>query len=599
MSTSTFTFTFTSGPTTPVGAWRPRATRVRGVIEVESELVARSTAVLPTSGRWIGDPRSVFSMASLRQRLAQGILIDGQYELEHQLGAGGMGTVWAAHDTRLGRSVAIKFLNSDFFHSNEAHARFKREARMVGKIRSAHVVQAFAQGTTDDGVPFVVMELLDGEDLEAYLERVGTCGLTLTGHILEQVCKGLGRAHHDGFIHRDIKPHNIFLVAEGGSDVFVKLLDFGIAKDVGMQATALTLTGAVMGSLLYMSPEQLVDSHSVGPSTDIWSLGVVTYQMLTGSLPFVCKSLPELIYSVTAGRFERASVVNGALPQQLDAFFERALCPNRHERYATVEELGEAFACIARTHASGVTAKPKPRLPPVAAPASPRAAKPAAKQVGHAGANESSDGGGPDAIGARPGPPVLPPQERPRPTGQSMDRPKHAFHSDAGPSREYPTRLRARWIGIIASVLVLLGLAALWLRTPSGREDEAVMRPRPTQSSQRPGLEPAKAIEVGARDLPAPQPARSAAPASGRQEPASASTQSDMSAAVKAPSDDRPAPRDEDRSQKQAGQQTEQRAAPAKLKAPGALGNTEGTGAQAHPRPEAKTTRVVPRDYGF
>lgn len=292
-----------------------------------------------------------------------GALIDGQFQLERQLGAGGMGTVWAAHDLALGRVVAIKFMATDYFHDTQARQRFEREARMVGKIRSPHVVQVHRQGVTEEGVPYVVMEMLDGEDLSTRLANDGPCSLAETAQIVEQVCLALSRAHREGLVHRDIKPHNIFLVAEGAGRTFVKLLDFGIAKDVTAKLTALTLTGAVLGSVLYISPEQLHDAPSVGPSADLWALGVVIYQMLTGQVPFDGNSLPELVFRISEGSFTPATRVNPALPPEIDAFFARAIQPDRDQRFTSAEELSAEFLRVARAHASGFVFRAVARTP--------------------------------------------------------------------------------------------------------------------------------------------------------------------------------------------------------------------------------------------
>lgn len=296
-------------------------------------------------------------MALQLREIDRGTVLDGQYLLERQLGAGGMGTIWLAQDLRLGRSVAVKFLSGDFHHSEHARQRFEREARMVGKVRSPHVVQVFATGVTPEGVPYVVMELLDGEDLASRLERNGPCTLPEAGAIIEQVCRALARSHREGLVHRDIKPHNIFLTPEAGGQIFVKLLDFGIAKDVALKATALTVTGAVVGSVYYMSPEQLRDAQSVDHLADLWALGVVTYQMLTGTVPFDGDSLPELLVRITSCSYVPASEVNRSLPKDVDAFLSRAITPDRSQRYADADELARAFSRIVRAHASGFVSK--------------------------------------------------------------------------------------------------------------------------------------------------------------------------------------------------------------------------------------------------
>jgi serine/threonine protein kinase len=308
--------------------------------------------------------------------LQDGALIAGQFRLGRELGRGGMGTVWAAEDLRLARPVAIKFLSNDYFNDQQARQRFEREPRLAGKIRSPHVVQVYAEGTTSDGIPYLVMELLEGEDLSARIARQGKCTLVEAGAIVDQICRALSRAHREGLVHRDIKPHNIFLTPEDDDQVFVKLLDFGIAKDVGAPVTALTLTGEVMGSALYISPEQLREPHTVGPSADIWALGVVIYEMLTARVPFEGNTMHEVFFRLTEGRFTPASELSRALPSDVDAFLSKAIQPDRSLRFSSVDELGSAFARIVRAHSSGLLTRPsaKDSGPPVAHSSAPAAA---------------------------------------------------------------------------------------------------------------------------------------------------------------------------------------------------------------------------------
>jgi serine/threonine protein kinase len=291
------------------------------------------------------------------RKLVRDELIDDQFRLVSQLGKGGMGTVWAADDLTLGRPVAIKFLSQEFLHDQQARLRFAREPRLASKIRSPHVVQVFAQGTTEDDVPYLVMELLEGEDLASRVSRDGPCALAEAGAIVEQICRALGRAHREGLVHRDIKPHNIFLTPESDGQLFVKLLDFGIAKDASARITGLTLTGEVVGSALYVSPEQLHEASSVGPSTDIWSLGVVIYEMLTGRVPFEGRSLPELFMRVVEGNYQPISQLGQGLPKALDTFFERVIKVDPSQRFQTVDELAAAFGRIVRANSSGLLLK--------------------------------------------------------------------------------------------------------------------------------------------------------------------------------------------------------------------------------------------------
>jgi serine/threonine-protein kinase len=284
--------------------------------------------------------------------IEDGELIDGQYRLLNLLGEGGMGSVWAADDLRLERRVAIKFLSKDLLHDEHARIRFEREARVCARIRSPHVVQIFAQGMTDREIPFLVMELLTGEDLSRRIERDRRLRLVEIVPIVEQICLGLMSAHKRGLIHRDIKPQNIFLADHEPGRHSVKLLDFGIAKDLDSPLTALTVTGEVLGSALYISPEQLRDPQSVGPATDVWALGVVIYEMLTGRPPFDAKSLPELFDQLRDGRFVPATKLVPSLPMAIDAYLCRAIHNDCTQRFDSVEALHRAFVKVVAAHTS-------------------------------------------------------------------------------------------------------------------------------------------------------------------------------------------------------------------------------------------------------
>jgi serine/threonine protein kinase len=290
-------------------------------------------------------------------RVLEGALIDGQYRLHHQVGEGGMGTVWAAEDLRLGRMVAAKFLSKHMAVQPRVRERFQREARMTARVRSTHVVQVFAEGCTPDDIPYLIMELLDGEDLATYLHRVGRCQLRETGAIVEQICRGLTQAHGEGLVHRDIKPHNIFLAKAETEDApaVVKLLDFGIAKDLAALRDSLTACGEVVGSALYSSPEQLRDPQSVDRTTDIWAIGIVIFEMLTGRVPYDASSLSELIERHRVGKFPKLSSLVSGLPRELDTFLERTLHAVPNKRWSNVEELAQQYSAIVRKHSAAST----------------------------------------------------------------------------------------------------------------------------------------------------------------------------------------------------------------------------------------------------
>jgi serine/threonine-protein kinase len=299
--------------------------------------------------------------------LRQDALICGQFRLRRPIGAGGMGAVWEAEHLRLGSPVAIKFLGQDYLRDDVLRARFLREAQSASRIRSPHVVQVLDHGTTENGIPYLVMELLEGEDLASRLRRAGACSLAETARILEQIGRALSRAHAAGLVHRDIKPHNVFLTLDGDRGPFVKLLDFGIAKDVSQAPRGLTLAGSVLGSAHYISPEQLHDPHSVGPATDIWALGVVAYEMLTGKVPFDAPYLPEVLMRVTEAKFAPASSLRRELPPEIDAWMRKAIEPDRALRFASVKEMTQAFVEIAASAPGGLEIAPLVPEPPLPA----------------------------------------------------------------------------------------------------------------------------------------------------------------------------------------------------------------------------------------
>jgi len=297
-------------------------------------------------------------MNARRADIRGGEIVGGHYRLDHVLAEGGMGVVWVAQDLRLGRLVAVKFLGEDALSNPLQRERFTREARLASKIRSPHVVQIIGDGVTAGDVPFVVMELLDGESLAARLAREGRCSLATCGVVVEQICRALRSAHALHLVHRDIKPGNIFLTPQSGGDLFVRLLDFGIAKELHRSSIGLTQSGEVLGTAYYMSPEQFRQSDSVTAASDIWSLGVVLYEMLTGVIPFEEKTFSNLAVRVAQGKFAAPSSIRPDLPRAVDAVVARALAVQPSQRFANVEELAAFFLRIVRANTSESVIRP-------------------------------------------------------------------------------------------------------------------------------------------------------------------------------------------------------------------------------------------------
>ncbi len=321
--------------------------------------------------------------------LERGNIVAGRYRLERALAQGGMGCVWVARHLQLDTEVAIKFMTPQFAASADARARFEREARTSAALRLANAVQIHDYGV-EDGAPFLVMELLTGEDLQARLKREPRLSLAVTVGILAQVCRALRRAHEVGVVHRDLKPGNVFLAREGGEEV-VKLLDFGIAKDT--QAAfggGVTGTGALLGSPHYMSPEQVRSSNRVDHRTDLWALSVIAFRCLTGRLPFPSEEIGEVLIDVCTAPIPLASEIAPDLGPGVDGFFARALTRDPAGRFQSADELIEALAALVRA-ADGAATAPvvaPPAAAPIAfspAPAPPPLATVIAAAPGHAG----------------------------------------------------------------------------------------------------------------------------------------------------------------------------------------------------------------------
>jgi serine/threonine-protein kinase len=279
---------------------------------------------------------------------APGVIITGKYRLERPLASGGMGSVWVARHVELGLPVAIKFIGPELASSSDSRMRFDREAKAAALIQSPYVVSVQDYGV-DDHLPYIVMELMRGEDLEERLRRRGRIPLHEASAFFMQIAKGLRRAHEMGIIHRDLKPRNLF-IAQNDDEETIKILDFGIAKSVSrILATEATTTGNVMGSPFYMSPEQIRGARDIDLRTDLWSLGVVLFQMLTATLPFHGEVVGDIIGKILADPIPIATHLAPDLPPAIDDFFARALARDRAHRFQSAREMADALADIARS----------------------------------------------------------------------------------------------------------------------------------------------------------------------------------------------------------------------------------------------------------
>jgi eukaryotic-like serine/threonine-protein kinase len=278
-------------------------------------------------------------------------LVAEKYELVGLIGRGGMGSVWEARHATLGTRFAIKFIESEYADSQEARSRFLKEAKAAATVQSKHLIQIYDHGVTPDGKPYIVMELLHGEALDKRIERYGRLSLQDTARIVQQVSRGLVRAHERGIVHRDLKPENIFLVrTPDDDDEVAKVLDFGIAKvqtPHGAAVTSSTKTGAVLGTPYYMSPEQARGLRNVDHRTDVWSLGVIAFKCVTGTLPFDGESVGDLLVKICTAPIPVPSHLTPGIPPAFDAWFGRALEREPDRRFSTVAELADALAFAA------------------------------------------------------------------------------------------------------------------------------------------------------------------------------------------------------------------------------------------------------------
>jgi eukaryotic-like serine/threonine-protein kinase len=266
---------------------------------------------------------------------AAGTILNDEFRLVSLLDRGGMGSVWRAVQLSTNAPVAIKLIAAEVSKSPQALARFKREARAAAAIRSPHVVQIIEFNGGE--IPFIAMELLEGESLDARLIRYGSMPPGGVARVISHVGRAMIRAHEMNVIHRDLKPSNIFLV-ENEDEEIAKVLDFGIAKADHFQITGLvTQTGSVFGTPYYMSPEQL-RGREVDHRTDLWSLGVIAYECMTGVVPFQASTVPELTRLICQEPIPVPSS-RGPVPPGFDEWFAKAACRDLDARFQTAREL--------------------------------------------------------------------------------------------------------------------------------------------------------------------------------------------------------------------------------------------------------------------
>jgi serine/threonine protein kinase len=303
-----------------------------------------------------------------------GSVIDGKFVISELIGSGGTGVVLAARHRALGRLVAIKFMHPEFAASPDLVTRFLREARATSQLQSEHVVGIIDVGTLPSGIPYFVMEHLTGTDLATRLTEQGPFTIDEVLDYVLQALEAIAEAHRHGIVHRDLKPANLLLTTREDDSDFIKVLDFGTSK---LRCTELTLDrmqtrqGALLGSPLYMAPEQIRNPSDADARSDIWSIGVMMHELLTGHAPFQGHFLGEIIGAICEDDY--AAPAREDLPFELAEILRRCLQKEPEDRFQSVEELARAFLPIIVTVASQVSIERILRLPSSAPPPRPDA----------------------------------------------------------------------------------------------------------------------------------------------------------------------------------------------------------------------------------
>lgn len=276
-----------------------------------------------------------------------GEIVAKKYRIDRPIGAGGMGVVVAAFHLELEQPVAIKFLNGEAATRSDASERFRREARAAARIRSEHVARVLDIEFLDERIPYMVMELLDGHDLERELEQSGPLPTAVAVDYLLQAIDAVAEAHANGIVHRDLKPTNLFLAQRPDGTRIVKVLDFGISKLIGAgfgPGAALTRSASIFGSPLYMSPEQMRSARDVDARSDIWSLGAILYELIAGRPPFVADSMPALCVAILNDTPQPLHQFVPSVPPAIDDILSKCLARDAEGRFDSVADLADALA---------------------------------------------------------------------------------------------------------------------------------------------------------------------------------------------------------------------------------------------------------------
>jgi serine/threonine protein kinase len=275
----------------------------------------------------------------------EGTLLGGKYRIVRQIGAGGMGRVYEALHEQTERTVAVKVLSPEAAQQPDTRVRFDREARAAGRIGHDNICEVVDVGFGENDVPYLVMPLLRGSALGAVIRQQQQLSLRRCIDVTAQILAALAAAHAAGVVHRDLKPDNVFLVRMGDREDFVKVLDFGISKMIGEHRpdATLTQTGTILGTPYYMSPEQARGFRDLDARVDVYAMGAILYQMLTGRPPFDGDSYNQLLSAILLDDFPRPSLLRADVPPALEELILRATEKDREKRYRDAGEMRQAL----------------------------------------------------------------------------------------------------------------------------------------------------------------------------------------------------------------------------------------------------------------
>ena len=284
-----------------------------------------------------------------------GTVLGDAYEIIRPIGIGGMGSIYEAAQVRTRKRVAIKMMSKELAAHPEALARFRREVKVTTELAHPHIIEVLDFGASPTGEPYLVMEYLDGEDLEQRLERVGRLQPRTAAEIIKQLGSALAVAHAEGIVHRDLKPGNVFLLRVPGDAVFVKIVDFGISKVLKAATTKLTMARAVVGTPEFMAPEQAAGRVDwVDHRSDQWALACLAWHMLSGRLPFWQPEVADILNQVITGEpTPLLPELAGFIPPAVDKVLRRTLSKRREDRYPTITAFARAFEAAVLEAAPG------------------------------------------------------------------------------------------------------------------------------------------------------------------------------------------------------------------------------------------------------